>query len=156
MRHRPTPQVSPALRLSAAAVLVAGLGCTPRPEQPAGAPVEHTVRKVTPETMPEAAPGGPKPAASTKDEFERALRANLERLDEEIRELKMRLSSLKESATADVKEKIAAVDAKRQVAEAKLDEVRKSAGLAWEHLEEGAERAWDELEEAVRQARNAF
>lgn len=114
--------------------------------------VEHTVRKVTPETEP----GGKKADTRAKEQFERALNMKLERLDEEIREVQSRVTNLTEAAKAEWTEKMADLAAKRKTAEAKLDEVRKSAEGAWEHLREGADRAWEELEQAVQKARKEF
>ena len=108
-------------------------------------PFEHTVRKVP---------------AENSDEFERAktefagmLKAKLDKLEEEIRELKMRAEKLKDTARAEWNEKVAELDAKQKAAREKLDEIATSTGEAWEHLEEGAKKAWQDLEEAVRKAR---
>lgn len=136
--------------LSAGVVALAASGCTQK--QPAEQPVEHTVRKVTPETEPDEK----KADAQAKEQFERALNMKLERLDEEIRELQARVTNLTEAAKAEWTEKVAELAAKRKNAEAKLDDVRKSAEGAWEHLREGADRAWEELEQAVQKARNEF
>lgn len=154
MRHFDILKFATILGLAAS---VAAPGCAPRAvEQPA----EHTVRKVTPETAEPkpgtVAPADAKAAASTKEEFERMLTASLERLDEEIRELRMKAVKVEDAAKAEWTETMAELDAKRKAAEAQLDEVRKSAGEAWEHLREGAGRAWEELEQAVKKAKAAF
>lgn len=154
MRQFHTPTFATILGL---AVPFTAPGCA---RQAVEQPVEHTVRKVTPETAePKPATSAPieaKPAAVTKEEFERMLTANLERLDEEIRELRMRAGAVGEAAKAEWTEKMAELEAKRKAAEGKLDEVRKSAGEAWEHLREGAGRAWEDLEQAVKRAKAAF
>lgn len=132
-------------------------GCA---RQPVEQPQEHTVRKLPAETpQPPSEPSPEKEtsaALEAKDKFEQTLNQNLERLDEEIRDVQTRVANLKEAAKAEWTEKLADVDAKRKVAAAKLDEVRKSATGAWEHLREGAERAWNELEQAVEKARKEF
>jgi hypothetical protein len=115
-------------------------------------PVEHTVRKVTPETTP----GSAKTEPNIKEELERSLNMKLERLDEEIREIQVKVANLTEAAKAEWTEKMADVAAKRKAAEAKLDEVRKSTEGAWEHLRAGTDRAWEELEQAVHKARKEF
>lgn len=132
-------------------------GCA---RQPVEQPQEHTVRKVpveTPAPPSEPAPEKEPPAAvDAKDKFERTLNENLERLDEEIREVQTKVANLKEAAKAEWTEKLAEVNAKRRAAEVKLEEVRKAAAGAWEHLREGADRAWDELEQSVEKARKEF
>lgn len=146
--HRPTFLAS--VTLLAGVVALAASGCVQK--QPAEQPVEHTVRKVAPEAEPE----GTKADAQAKDQFARALNMKLERLDEELREVQSRVTNLSEAAKAEWTEKMADLAAKRQAAEAKLDEVRKSAEGAWEHLREGADRAWEELEQAVQKAQKEF
>jgi uncharacterized protein HemX len=139
----------------AGVVALAASGCAQK--QPADQPVEHTVRKVPLETES----GGIKADTQAKDtqakeQFERALNMKLERLDEEIREVQAKVTNLTAAAKAEWTEKMADLAAKRQAAETKLDEVRKSTEGAWEHLREGADRAWEELEQAVLKAKKEF
>lgn len=150
MRNQPNP----------AFVLIPGLlatltlqGCA-RPANKE--PLEHTVRKVPAET----AESPPQPemdkaagaVAQAKADFERMLNRKLEGLDEEIRELQSKVTTLQETAKAEWTEKVTALEAKRREAGAKLEEVGAATGEAWEHLRDGAERAWDELEQAVTKA----
>ena len=144
----PTPRTG--APLMAGLVLMAAQGCAPK--QSAEQPVEHTVRKVTPET----ATGSTVAESNGKEEFERSLNMRLERLDETIREIQTKVANLTEAAKSEWAEKMADVTTKRKAAEGKLDEVRKSAVGAWEHLREGADRAWEELEQAVQAARKEF
>lgn len=150
VRHFDAPTFATILALS---VSCTAPGCGPKAVEQ---PVEHTVRKVTPETAepkPEAAaPADAKATGTNKEEFERMLTASLERLDEEIRELRMRAGTAGEAAKAQWTETMAEIETKRKAAEARLEEVRKSAREAWEHLREGADRAWEDLERAVKKA----
>lgn len=114
------------------------LGCAEKP-------VEHTVKKVPTGSSEETGP--------TKVEFEGMLKDKLEKLEEEIRELKMKAEKLTDTAKAKWTEEVAELDAKQKAARENLDEMAKSTGEAWEHLEEGAKKAWEELEEAVRKVR---
>lgn len=155
MRRTHTPTFIATATLLAGVVALAASGCVQK--QSAEQPVEHTVRKVPPETES----GGTTADTQAKDtqakeQFERALSMKLERLDEEIREVQAKATNLSEAAKAEWTEKMADLSAKRKAAEAKLDEVRKSAEGAWEHLREGADRAWEELEQAVQKARKEF
>lgn len=145
--HRPTFITT--VPLVAGLIGIAAQGCA---QKSAEEPVEHTVRKVTPETTP----GLAKTEPNIKGEFERSLNTKLERLDEEIREIQAKVTNLADAAKAEWDEKMADLTAKRKAVEAKLDEVRKSAEGAWEHLREGTDRAWQELEQAVQKARKEF
>lgn len=139
------------------AVTLLGPGCA---REPSGPRVEQTARRVAVESPAvESDPRQGRSVAAEADEkehFERMLNHKLERLDEEIREVVMRIANLGEAARAEWAQKLAELDAKRRAAEARLDAIRRSAEGAWEHLREGADRAWEELEQAVEQARREF
>ena len=149
MRHLALLTATTTWPLAAICIALMTQGCAR--QQPAEQAVEHTARKVTPETVP-----GGTTSQSVRETFERSLTTNLERLDEEIRELQSKVATLGEKAKAEWTEKMAALDAKRKAAEAKLDEIRNSTGEAWEHLRDGAKNAWDDLEQAVKQAAEEF
>jgi uncharacterized protein HemX len=148
---------SPAFVLALGLAALIAQGCAQKADEE---PIEHTARKVPAETPePKAeneAETAPGVVAKAKEEFERTLNQNLERLDEEIREMQSKVANLKEAAKAEWAEKLAKLEAKRTEAGAKLDEIRKSTGEAWEHLREGAGKAWEELEQAVKNARSEF
>lgn len=132
-------------------------GCAERTAEEAR---EHTVRKVPAEpSIPDEGTEAERPndtVAETKEDFERALKRSLGTLDEQIRGLKDKAGDVKEAAKARWAETIADLDAKREAAEAKLDEVGTSTGDAWEHLRDGARSAWQELDAAVRRAKEEF
>jgi hypothetical protein len=129
---------------------LAAQGCAQKP--PSGQAVEHTVRKVPPDAEPSSGNEGP----NDKEGFERALNMQLERIDEEIREIQAQVANLKEAAKTQWSATLDELAAKRRAAEAKLDEIRTSTGEAWEHLREGAHKAKEELEQAVKKAANEF
>lgn len=152
MRHSQSLDFATVLTLTIAFTT----GCATKPVEE---PVEHSARKVVvddSETAPETTPGEPTADSVAKNEFETALKKNLEQLDEEIRELRTKVGALQEAAKAEWTERMTEVDAKRKATEGKLEEIRKSAGGAWEHLREGAGRAWEELEQAVKKAKAEF
>jgi len=111
-------------------------------------PVGHTVRKVPAETNAES--------QQTRSEFEGMLKASLEKLEEEVRELRMKAERLEQSAQAKWTEKIAELEAKQRAAREKLDEVAESTGEAWKSLRDGVRNAREEFEKAVRKARSEF
>lgn len=121
-------------------------------------PLEHTVKKVpaagaAEQPEPESQPGA---LAKTKAEFEKELTASLDKLDEEIRELKAKAETLKAEARTTLDKAVAELDAKQKVARAKLDEFGKASSGAWEHLKQGTKAAWEELEAAVKKAAKEF
>lgn len=119
----------------------------------AGKPIEHTVKKVPAESIPESQPGA---LAKTKAEFEKELTASLDKLDAEIRELKAKAETLKADARAKLDKAVAELDARQKLARAKLDELGKASSGAWEHLKQGTKAAWEELEAAVKKAAAEF
>jgi hypothetical protein len=121
------------------------------PSEPSEAPADNLETPLPTETQ-----DTPSAANKAKEDFQKALYENLRRLDEQIRELKLKAATLTEDAKAGWAEKQAELDAKRKTAEAKLGEIRSATGEAWEHLREGSQAAWRELEQAVKQAAEEF
>lgn len=140
------------------ALAVTTLGCAPRP-------VEHTVQKVVPETVPSTAEeatatapedrpdatGAPGEAVP-RDAFRKMLARKLDRFDAEIDVIRMKVMKLEEAAQAEWREKIAMLVARREMVEAKLEKAMKGTVDAWDHLRQDAEHAWDELEQAIAKA----
>lgn len=139
--------------LLSAAVLASCNGCMQ-------APVEHTVRKVTPEDVRrdtgKAMDTAAQAATQAKQDFEMRLTSSLADMDAEIAKLNEKGLALKDEAKARWTKKMAKLEAKRQVAREKLDELRKSTGEAWEHLEKGAQSAWDDVRKAFQAAAEEF
>jgi hypothetical protein len=156
MRHFQSLTRRPTLTTVLSLTMAAIVGCaTKQTEQP----VERTARKVVvdqSEATPETMAAGLKADTKAKEDFEMSLKQNLEQIDEEIRQLRVKIGALQESAKADWADRMAGLELKRKAAEAKLEAVRNSAGGAWEHLREGAGRAWEELEQAVKKAQAEF
>jgi hypothetical protein len=142
-----------ALWLLSAAVLVSYSGCA----QP---PVEHTVRKVTPEDVrrdtEKAVDTATLAAGQAKEDFETRLKAGLADMETEIERLHDKGRALKDEAKTRWNEKMADLEAKQKVAREKLDELGKSTGEAWGHLEKGAQSAWDDVRKAFQEAAKEF
>ena len=132
-------------------------------------PIEHTVHKVpadatqqnhvagnADEDATEASAAPLNALQQTKAEFEGIIKDNVEKLEEQVRELQMNAGRLERSAQAKWAEQITELEARQKAAREKLDEVAGSSGEAWKHLRAGAVNAWQELERAVRQARSEF
>lgn len=95
-------------------------------------------------------------ARKAKEEFQQTLTENLRRLDEQMRELQLKVVNLSDKAKADWAEKMKDLEAKRTAARAKLAELRAATGEAWEHLRDGSQAAWQELEQALQKAAAEF
>lgn len=131
-------------------------GCVPKAGQEA---VEHTARRIATDTASDSAPEALATQAepeNTKEAFQESLSRTLARVDAELQKLETRARDLAAEARAEWDEKLAALNAKREQARAKLDEIGAASGEAWEHLRDGAQHAWNDLEAAVKEAAAEF
>jgi len=147
-------------------VAVVSYGCSQKT-------VEHTVRKVTPETVDVATDktkrvaevaeatvkaSETKNAAKTREhdvgraEFKQKLATKLEQFDRQLEEIRMKVAKLGENAHAEWDEKVADLVAKRDAVGERIDEAMKATNEAWETLQERVHDAWGELEKAAAKA----
>ncbi len=91
-----------------------------------------------------------------KEEFQKSLDARLKKLDAEIVQLREKGRDLKDDAKDNWDAKMADLEAKRDAARAKLDEVGHSSSEAWKDVQKGAQSAWDDLEKAFHDASDEF
>ncbi len=160
MRGHSTPALTVALGTITALVTQ---GCAQKPVEQ---PQPRTAYKIpseppeipagNPEAMPTKAEDVAAGTLKAKQDFQEALTENLRQLDEQLRELQLRVASLTEEAKAGWAEKLDDLQAKRKAAGEKLGEVRSATGEAWEHLREGSQAAWQELETALKKAAAEF
>src|SRR5512139_4088383 len=87
----------------------------------------------------------------------------IQKLDAQLREWSARIDELKvksDKTKADIKIKYAslfeALDEKRELAQNKLEELKKASGPAWEEVKRGAENAWHELKTSIDSAMTKF
>lgn len=127
----------------------------PPPATPCDTPfeVDSQIHMTDPE---KALPGNEDTVQNTRQEFEKTLTEQLDRLREEIHEMRTQSLTLKEAAFTRWSEAMTDLDTKQSAAREKLGEIATSTGAAWERLRDGAKAAWDELEKAVRKARSEF
>ena len=92
----------------------------------------------------------------SKEEFQKNLDARLTNMDAEIATLREKGRDLKDEAKVKWDQKLADLEAKRDVARAKLAEVGQSSAEAWKDVQQGAQSAWDELDKAFRDASREF
>ena len=123
-------------------------------------PVEHTARKITPETVAAAAEHDvqrvkeavEKPASQDGDreEFRQKLAMKLDQFDRQIKDMRMKVAKLEASAKAEWDEKISALAAERDAVQARIDDAMKATSAGWNDLRDHAHDAWEELEKAAR------
>ena len=139
--------------LLGAAICASCTGC-------AEPPVEHTVRKVTAEDVrrdtERAAETVTNAATQAKEEFILRLTSGLAAMDTAIAQLREKGLALKDEARTRWNERMADLEAKREAARNKLEELGSSTGEAWMRLQEGAQAAWDDAQKAVQQASQEF
>lgn len=127
----------------------------PPPADPCDTPVE-VISQIHTKDSVNAPPEDEATMHITKQEFEKTLTEQLDRLREEIHEMRTKSMFLKEAAFTRWSEAMADLEAKQAAAREKLGKITESTGAAWERLRDGAKIAWDELEKAVRKARSEF
>jgi hypothetical protein len=91
-----------------------------------------------------------------KDKLVNDLKAELVIMDAKIAELRNKGSELASDAKIKWDEKIADLNAKRQVVSEKLTEVQNSTAEAWNDVEKGVQSAWAELKKAFQNASSEF
>jgi L-lactate utilization protein LutC len=129
-------------------------------------PVEHTVRKITPETVAAAADHDVKLVKEAvenrasqdggREEFRQKLAMKLEQFDRHLEDMRMKVAKLEASAKAEWEETISALAAERDAVQARIEDAMKATSAGWNDLRDHAHDAWDELEKAARKAEKAL
>jgi len=132
---------------------VAAMGCEKKSAGPAPT-------KVTSEDVSRDAGRAAETAAAysrqTKEEFQKKLDTRLKEMDSEIAKLHEEGRDRKDEAKARWERKMKGMETKRDVARAKLVEIRDSSAEAWKDLRKGAQAAWEDLDKAFRDASREF
>jgi hypothetical protein len=125
-------------------------------------PVEHTARKITPETLAagddhdvkrlKEAVETPSSPDDGREEFRQKLAMKLERFDRLLEDMRMKVAKLEASAKAEWEETLSALAAERAAVQARIEAAMKATSAGWTDLRDRAHDAWDELEKAVRKA----
>ena len=133
--------------------LFAVIGCEQKPE-------DLTPDKVTSEEVRRDANKAVETAVEysrqAKDEFQKKLETQLNKLDAKIVALREKGGDLKDQAKENWDKKMADLETKREAARDKLNEVGRSSADAWEDVRKGAQSAWDEVDKAFRDASQEF
>jgi TolA-binding protein len=93
---------------------------------------------------------------SRKEDFVLRLQQQLNDLDAQIAELRTVQRALNDDALTQWDKEMVELEAKRDAAQIRLDEIRASGSAAWEELQLVATAACKNLEQAVRSARLRF
>ncbi len=95
-------------------------------------------------------------AQQEKEKVMKDLKEQLAAMDAKIEELRKKGSSAASDARVKWDVKMAELDVKRKAAHAKLDELENSTSQAWKDIESGVKSAWDDLKVAFQNASSDF
>lgn len=91
-----------------------------------------------------------------KDKLVADMKAKIANMDANIEILRLKGKGLASDAKARWELKMANLDDKLKIAKARLEEVGESTSAAWTDVKAGAKSAWDELSQALQEASNEF
>lgn len=91
---------------------------------------------------------------SKKEAFESKMDAQLREWNAEIEKLKARADRARADTKIEYYNRIEDLEARRQAARSKLEDMKSSGESAFENLKSGAEKAWKDLGDAMESARS--
>lgn len=127
----------------------------PPPAAPCDTPAE-VVERIHLKTPDEQASAALELLRMTKEDSLATLTKHLERLRDEIQELRSKGAILQRTALAGWTEVLTTVETRQKAAWEKLAEMSTSSGKPWEDMRDSARNAWQDLEQAVQKARSQF
>ncbi|VEP12290.1 conserved hypothetical protein [Hyella patelloides LEGE 07179] len=86
--------------------------------------------------------------SNTKQAYQEKVKAQLDKLNTQIDEFKVKSEQAKANAKIEYQDKMAELYTKRDAAQVKLQELQQSSGEAWTEIQKGFEKAWTELSSA--------
>lgn len=92
----------------------------------------------------------------SRQTFQKELEEEVEQWDARIDELKGRAVHAGQEIRAEFEKQIGLLSDRRDMAGAKLDELRRQTEGAWEELKDGAEKTWGEMREALDRISSRF
>lgn len=87
-----------------------------------------------------------------RQEYQQKVRAELDKLNAQIDEYKAKVNQMQADTAASYHERMEELYAKRDAAQAKLQELQQAGETAWSDIQEGFEKAWNDLTEAFDNA----
>ena len=91
-----------------------------------------------------------------KDKLVADMKAKLAVMDANIEQMRVKGKDLASDAKAKWDSNMAAIDEKRKLANERLAEVEESTSKGWSDVTAGAKSAWEELSKALQDASNEF
>lgn len=95
-------------------------------------------------------------STETRKAYKGKVKAQIEKLNAELDEMKAKGKQAKADAAIQYHEKIEELQAKRDDANQKLQELQDAGGEAWEEIRSGFEKAWSDVESAFQKASEKF
>lgn len=93
-------------------------------------------------------------AKDTRDDFKKGVESDLEKLQNEINELKQKATQASGAVQDSLDRQIAELDVKKMKLRKKLDEASKTTNAAWGEMRAGISKALDELKVGFNKAKN--
>jgi TolA-binding protein len=142
----------------AAFSLFAAVGCDPYQSKPAA--VSETTSTVTLEDVKRDAAKSADTTATysqqNKDKLLMDMKEQMATMEANIEKLRLQGQDLVSDAKRNWELKMVDLEAKRKLANEKLEEIGASTSQAWGDVEKGVHSAWDELAKAFRDASKEF
>ena len=91
-------------------------------------------------------------ASATKKEYQDKVKAELDKLNARLAEMKAKLDGAQADARVQYHTTIEELEAKRDALDVKLQELQKAGEEAWQELQKGVDNAWQSLNDAFNQA----
>lgn len=145
-----------------AVVMVGLMGCgqeapkdgVPKPPSASGNPATDAAGQVmVPETKTSVSAEDVK---KEKEEFQKKMRAELDRMQGEIDQLAAKAKRAKKEAQAELKKATTELQEQKEAAGKKLKELESETGKAWSDLKSGLNATMGELERSFKRARARF
>lgn len=99
---------------------------------------------------------GKEPQMTEKQAFQQKLEVQIKEWDAKLEELKSKAQEAKAEIRADYEKQLETLASKRDLARAKVLELRQRTEDAWEDLKGGTENAWDEMRKALDHIASRF
>lgn len=91
-----------------------------------------------------------------RDEFQRKMQAKLDEYRKRIYELQIEAEEMSAQVKANMNRRLEDLEAKREAAEEKLEQLKSSSAKAWAEIKEGLDKAVKDLDQAYQDASSQF
>ena len=91
-----------------------------------------------------------------KEEFQKKMRVELDRIQKEIDRLAFKTNQAKKEAQAEMDKAVKELQKKKDATDRKLQKMESASGKAWDDLKSGLNASMDELEKSYARAKSRF